>query len=118
MSRDNVLFDSLKKLVHVAKENGRDPLKRKLRIIFANEPGIDEGGVGKEYFALIMKAMFNAQFGMFTYNESVQLYWFNGRSFEPNINFELVGLLMGIAYYNGIHVDMPLAPACYKLLLD
>jgi len=65
-----------------------------------------------------MKQIFNAEFGMFKFNESVQLYWFNGRSFEPNINFELVGLLMGIAFYNEIHVDMPLAPACYKLLLD
>jgi hypothetical protein len=93
-------------------------LKLPLRIRFSNEPGIDGGGLANEFFSLIMKQIFNAEFGMFKFNESVQLYWFNGRSFEPNINFELVGLLMGIAFYNEIHVDMPLAPACYKLLLD
>jgi len=34
------------------------------------------------------------------------------------VNFELVGMLMGIAYYNNMVIDMPVAPACYKILLD
>lgn len=55
---------------------------------------------------------------MFKYNEDTQLYWFNGSTFEPNINFELVGMLMGIAFYNNMFVDMPVVPACYKLLLE
>lgn len=65
-----------------------------------------------------MKELFNPAYGMFKFNEAVQLYWFNGSSFEPMINFELVGMLMGIAYYNNTQIDMPVAPACYKLLLD
>jgi hypothetical protein len=89
-----------------------------LKIQFKNEPGIDVGGVAREYFSLIMRELFNPAFGMFKFNESVQLYWFNGNTFEPNINFELVGTLMGIAYYNNMFVDMPVAPACYKILLD
>ena len=55
---------------------------------------------------------------MFKFNEDVQLYWFNGSTFEPNINFELVGTLMGLAFYNNMFVDMPVVPACYKILLD
>jgi hypothetical protein len=55
---------------------------------------------------------------MFKFNEDTQLYWFNGSTFEPNINFELVGTLMGLAFYNNMFVDMPVVPACYKLLLD
>lgn len=97
---------------------GKDPLKLPLKVIFSNEPGIDAGGVSKEYFSLIMKELFNPAFGMFKFNESVQLYWFNGSTFEPSVNFELVGMLMGIAFYNNMFVDMPVAPACYKLLLD
>ena len=65
-----------------------------------------------------MKELFNPAFAMFKYNEDVQLYWFNGSTFEPNINFELVGTLMGIAFHNNMFVDMPVVPACYKLLLD
>lgn len=65
-----------------------------------------------------MKELFKPDYGMFKYNEDVQLYWFNGASFEPMINFELVGMLMGIAFYNNKFIDMPIAPACYKVLLD
>ena len=65
-----------------------------------------------------MRELFNPAFAMFKFNEDVQLYWFNGSTFEPNINFELVGTLMGLAIYNNMFVDMPVAPACYKLLLD
>lgn len=65
-----------------------------------------------------MKELFNPAFAMFKWNEDVQLYWFNGSTFEANINFELVGTLMGIAFHNNMFIDMPVVPACYKLLLD
>ncbi len=74
--------------------------------------------MAREYFSLIIKELFNPAFGMFKFNESVQLYWFDGGTFEPNINFELVGVLMAIAFYNNMFLDMPLAPAVYKILLD
>jgi len=34
-----------------------------------------------------------------------------------NINFELVGVLMGLAIYNNVIIDMPFPLACYKKLL-
>ena len=54
---------------------------------------------------------------MFNFNEDVQLYWINGLTFEMNINFELVGTLMGIAIYNNTFIDLPFPRAAYKLLL-
>lgn len=84
---------------------------------FKNEPAIDEGGVKKEYFFLILRELFDAKYGMFKYNEETRYYWFNGGTFEPNINFELVGTLMGIAMYNNMFVDIPIAPVCYKQIL-
>lgn len=65
-----------------------------------------------------MKELFNPAFAMFKFNEDNQLYWFNGGTFEPNINFELVGTLMGIAFYNNLFIDMPVVSTCYKILLD
>jgi hypothetical protein len=118
VSRDRILEESLKKIVQVQRIDGKDPLKLPLKIQFEKEPGIDIGGVRKEYFSLIMRELFNPAFGMFKFNEDVQLYWFNGSTFEPNINFELVGTLMGLAMYNNMFVDMPVVPACYKILLD
>lgn len=118
ISRKDVLSESLKKIVQLSKLEGKDLLKLPLKIEFLNEPGIDIGGVRNEYFSLIMKELFNPQFAMFKFNEDVQLYWFNGSTFEPNINFELVGTLMGLAFYNNMFIDMPVVPACYKILLD
>jgi ubiquitin-protein ligase E3 A len=54
---------------------------------------------------------------MFLYNESERLYWFNGQSHEPPINFELIGILMGLSIYNNVILDMPFPLACYKKLL-
>ena len=53
-------------------------MKLPLRITFEKEPGIDVGGVRKEFFSLIMKELFNLEFAMFKFNEDTQLYWFNG----------------------------------------
>ena len=32
---------------------------------------------------------------MFTFNDSTRLMWFNGSSLEPNVQFELVGIVRG-----------------------
>ena len=55
---------------------------------------------------------------MFTYNEETRMLWFNGNTFESNIKFELIGMLMGIAIYNQNILDLHLPMACYKKLLD
>jgi E3 ubiquitin-protein ligase HERC4 len=115
--RNDILAQSLKKIVQVQRIGGRDPLRLPLRVYFKNEPAIDEGGVKKEYFFLILRELFDPQYGMFKFNEDTRVYWFNGGTFEPNINFELVGTLMGIAMYNNMFVDIPIAPACYKQIL-
>jgi E3 ubiquitin-protein ligase HERC4 len=45
-----------------------DQIKKPMRVVFENEPAIDEGGVKKEYFILLFKELFNPEFGMFMYN--------------------------------------------------
>jgi ubiquitin-protein ligase E3 A len=57
---------------------GHDPLKMPISIRFEGEPGIDQGGVRKEYFSLVIKELLSPNYGMFKYNEDVQLYYFNG----------------------------------------
>ena len=53
-------------------------MKMPISIRFSNEPGIDEGGVRKEYFSLVIKELLKPDYAMFKYNEDVQLYYFNG----------------------------------------
>ena len=54
---------------------------------------------------------------MFNYNDKERLYWLNGQTHEPNVNFELIGILMGLAIYNNIILDVPLPIVVYKKLL-
>jgi hypothetical protein len=69
--RDNILDDSLEKLVKCKLFGGKDPLKLPMKVEFKNEPAIDVGGVTKEYLALVVKEVFNPNLGMFKYNEDV-----------------------------------------------
>ena len=55
---------------------------------------------------------------MFTYNPDNRLYWFNGKTFESNMKFELIGTLLGLAASNQVILDIPILSTCYKLLLD
>eukprot|EP00486_Rosalina_sp_Unknown_P014967 CAMPEP_0201596018 /NCGR_PEP_ID=MMETSP0190_2-20130828/192835_1 /ASSEMBLY_ACC=CAM_ASM_000263 /TAXON_ID=37353 /ORGANISM="Rosalina sp." /LENGTH=299 /DNA_ID=CAMNT_0048056217 /DNA_START=976 /DNA_END=1872 /DNA_ORIENTATION=- len=50
-------------------------LRKRLRIIFDGEQGIDQGGLTKEYFQLIMKELFDPNYGMFSYNKTTENYW-------------------------------------------
>lgn len=76
------------------------------------------GGVSKEYFKLLIEELFDPNLGMFQYNPDNRLYWFNGKTYETNLSFECVGLVFGLAFYNGFFVDMPIVPAaCFKILL-
>ena len=42
--------------------------------------------------------------------------WFNSDSLESAAEFELVGLLVGIAIYNSVILDLPLPRVVYKQL--
>jgi len=59
ISRDNLLDDSLNKIVRLELVGHLDRLKLPIKIWFANEPGIDAGGLTKEYFNLVTNQLFN-----------------------------------------------------------
>lgn len=113
IDRNQMIQDTLNALVR-EDINFRKPLKVK----FVGEPGIDEGGVKKEFFQLLVKQLFDPAYNMFTYNEDTRLYWFNGNTFESTLKFELIGILMGIAIYNQVILDLHFPLACYKKLLN
>lgn len=46
-------------------------LRKKLRVIFKGEPGIDLGGVSKEWFFLIMQRFFNENYGKCAHSLSI-----------------------------------------------
>lgn len=65
MRRDRLIDDALVELEMIAVENPSD-LKKQLVVEFEGEQGVDEGGVSKEFFQLIVEEIFNPDYDMFT----------------------------------------------------
>lgn len=88
-----------------------------LQVQFIGEEGIDEGGVQKEFFQLLVRDIFNPKYGMFYYNEDTRLFWFNSPPWDAFVEFELVGILLGLAIYNGHILELHFPRVVYKKLL-
>ncbi|XP_071792610.1 probable E3 ubiquitin-protein ligase HECTD2 [Asterias amurensis] len=111
--RSHLVSDSL----HEVARKKAD-LKKKLRVQFHNEPGLDMGGLTKEWFLLLLRKIFKEEYGMFTYNEKSRCFWFNPACVDCNQEFNLVGVLMGLAVYNSIILDIHFPASTYKKLLS
>ncbi|KAJ3408711.1 putative E3 ubiquitin-protein ligase, partial [Chytridiales sp. JEL 0842] len=110
--RHALIEDSLNQL-----QSRHIDLKKKLRIEFVNEDGVDAGGLTKEWFLLLVRDLFDPQYGMFTFDEDTLLCWFNPASFENNEEYRLVGTIIGLAIYNSIILDVQFPLGCYRKLL-
>ena len=112
VKRDKIIEDTLNYI-----SNSSLNLKKQLKIKFIGEQGVDEGGVRKEFFMLLVRQIFDANYGMFSYNEKTRYFWFNLYSFEPKIKYELIGVLLGLAWFNSIILDVKFPLVIYKKLL-
>ncbi|KAJ3079025.1 putative E3 ubiquitin-protein ligase, partial [Quaeritorhiza haematococci] len=110
--RSQLIEDSLNQL-----SSRHIDLKKKLRIEFIHEDGVDAGGLTKEWFLLLVRDLFDPQYGMFTFDEDSNLCWFNPASLENHEEYRLVGIVIGLAIYNSTILDVHFPPACYKKLL-
>ena len=110
--RDRLIEDTLNEL-----EKNRQNLLSELKVKFVGEQGVDQGGVRKEFFILLIRQIFDPNYGMFNYNKKTRLYWFNHYSFEAKIKYELIGTIFGLAIYNNTILDVKLPISIYKKLL-
>ena len=72
--------------------------------------------VWKEYYLLMMKELLNPSYGMFRYFEESRLLWFSSDCLEQPSEYEMIGVLVGVAIYNSIIVDLQMPTALYKKL--
>lgn len=119
--RDHLVEDALNHLNSIhggASRANASRLKNPLRVRFKNEEGIDQGGVAKEFFQLLVQQLFNVEYGMFIYHEDTRYFSFKPDSLEAMVQFELIGMIFGLALYNGIILDVHFPPVVYKKLLS
>lgn len=110
LRRENIIEDALNQLS--SRANAKK-LKKPLRVKFVGEPGVDEGGLTKEFFQLVIAQVFDPGYGMFVVKNS-RFWWFDHRSMEMPLNFQLIGNLLGLALYNQSILGLNLAPAVYN----
>jgi len=113
--RQHLLQDALQQL------SLADPLqlKKPLKVVFEGEPGVDEGGVRKEFFQLVTAQLAGPQFALLVpANDGGRTLWLNAANTwsEPG-DWGLVGELLGLAVYNGVLLDLHLSPVLYRKLL-
>jgi hypothetical protein len=114
--RDNVLTDALNQLWRRERRELMRPLKVQMGMD-EGEEGLDHGGVQQEFFRVLMAEALDPAYGMFTMDSRHRISWFRPRSYEPLYKFELIGLLMSIAVYNGLTLPINFPVAFYRKLL-
>ncbi|GAV54391.1 hypothetical protein ZYGR_0AL01230 [Zygosaccharomyces rouxii] len=118
--RSHITNDSLRSI-----ENHQRDLMKSLRVEFVNEPGVDAGGLRKEWFLLLTRSLFNPMNGLFSYVEESRLSWFaispirnSSRDGFPSDSqlYYLFGIVIGLAIFNSTILDLEFPRAFYKKL--
>ncbi|VDD80005.1 unnamed protein product [Mesocestoides corti] len=117
VARERVVEDALVALELTRMEAVGD-LKKQLYVEFDGEQGIDEGGLSKEFFQLIIERIFNPDYGMFVFDEESQCYWFNRSPLAEELDREycLIGTILGLAIYNNIILDIHFPAVLFRKL--
>lgn len=115
--RDHVLQDAFNQIWRRERRELLKPLKVKLGTDLGEE-GVDLGGVQQEFMTMAFAEAINPEHGMFTVDPTTRMTWFQPCSLERLEHFEMVGILMSLAVYNGLTLPVTFPLAFYRKLLD
>eukprot|EP01018_Ginkgo_biloba_P026105 Gb_04194 [translate_table: standard] len=111
--RDRIVEDAFSQLNVLTEEE----LRGMIRVTFVNEfgveePGVDGGGIFKDFMENITKTAFDIQYGLFKETADHLLYPnpASGMIHEQHLQyFDFLGKILGKAMFDGILVDIPFA---------
>nr|CDS26717.2 ubiquitin protein ligase E3A [Hymenolepis microstoma] len=117
VNRERVVEDALIAL-ELTRMDAVGDLKKQLFVEFDGEQGIDEGGLSKEFFQLIVERIFNPDYGMFVFEEESQCFWFNRSPLAEELEREycLIGTILGLAIYNSVILDIHFPAVLFRKL--
>ncbi len=117
VSREAIFADSFSIIM------SRPPefFKAKLSITFANEPGLDYGGVSREFFFLLSHEIFNPLYGLFSYssheNYTLQVNPHSDVNPDHLEYFQFIGRIIGLAIFHKKFLDAYFVSSFYKQIL-
>jgi ubiquitin-protein ligase E3 A len=75
-----------------------------------------------EFFQIVAKEIFDLSYGLFQTNTESRMSWFSFWDTDPEQDmleeYNLLGKLIGLAFYNGVPLDINFPPALYKKILN
>lgn len=113
--RSNIVSDTYDQIAHYAQNQARE-LRKPLKVIFNGEEGVDEGGVSKDFYQVLLERILSPDYGMFEYDEETRLHWFRKEFLEPDGSWQLIGIIFGLAAFNSILLDVQFPPVIYRKL--
>ncbi|GMM30884.1 putative E3 ubiquitin-protein ligase [Martiniozyma asiatica (nom. inval.)] len=110
--RSHITIDSLRKI-----QSHPNDVKKSLKVEFVDEPGIDAGGLKKEWFLLLTKELFDPSRGLFNFSSESGLAYFSINSIAQDELYFLVGVVVGMAIYNSTILDVKFCHALYNKMM-
>ncbi|OAG28862.1 E3 ubiquitin-protein ligase HUWE1 [Nematocida displodere] len=115
VNRETIFEDTFHQLMQYS---GKEVREGKFNIKFAEEEGIDGGGLTREWYSELSKEMFNPNYALFTPI---------GLAYQPNPNsyinpehllyFKFIGRIIGKAVHDGMNLDCYFTRVFYKRIL-
>ncbi|KAI2473451.1 hypothetical protein F4781DRAFT_427465 [Annulohypoxylon bovei var. microspora] len=116
--REHVFHDSFRSLYF---KSGEEMKFGKLSIRFHGEEGVDAGGVTREWFQVLARQMFDANYCLFVPVSSDRTTFhpnsLSGINDEHLMFFKFIGRVIGKALYEGRLLDCYFSRALYKRIL-
>lgn len=116
INRKQIFIDAYAQLGHKSVRE----LKGALRVDYTGERGIDAGGLTRDFYVELSRALFNPNYSLFTPTS-------NGVSFHPNqqshVNpdhlnfFKFIGRVIGKALYDNELLEVNFSKPMYKMMV-
>lgn len=113
--RNHIVSDTYMQVAELASRLPRE-LRKPLRVVFVDEVGVDEGGVSKEFYQVLMEQILSPDYGMFEYDEENHVHWFRKDFLEQEEAWTLIGIIFGLAVFNSILLDVQFPSVVYRKL--
>ncbi|TNV74568.1 hypothetical protein FGO68_gene5813 [Halteria grandinella] len=113
--RDDIFRDTYGQL----KDKQADELKGRLHISFTGERGQDAGGLTRDFFIELSRAMFNPNYSLFVASSSGSSYYPNPKSYIESQHlqyFKFIGRIVGKAIFDECLLECYFVKSLYKIM--